>query len=72
MTGSKAKHVPEEEAEGARESFEDLATIFSVDNFPSNAESRANLAVDEDEVDLDIGIPFLHMLPNFYSRIESI
>ncbi|GFZ09459.1 transducin/WD40 repeat-like superfamily protein [Actinidia rufa] len=54
MTGSKAKHVPEEEAEGARESFEDLATIFSVDNFPSNAESRANLAVDEDEVDLDI------------------
>lgn len=51
-TGSKAKQMPEEEAETA--SIEDLSTIFSVDNFPSFAESRANLAMDEDEVALDI------------------
>ncbi|KAL6959822.1 hypothetical protein U1Q18_039974 [Sarracenia purpurea var. burkii] len=54
MTGSKAKHVAEEEAEGARESIEELSTIFSVDNFPSNAESRSNLAMDGNEFDLDI------------------
>lgn len=53
-TGSKAKQMPEEEAESA--SIEDLSTIFSVDNFPSFAESRDNLAMDEDEVALDIGI----------------
>lgn len=46
--------MPEEEAESA--SIEDLSTIFSVNNFPSFAESRDNLAMDEDEVALDIGI----------------
>ncbi|KAI8536802.1 hypothetical protein RHMOL_Rhmol10G0285300 [Rhododendron molle] len=59
-TGSKAKQMPEEEAESA--SIEDLSTIFSVDNFPSFAESRDNLAMDEDEValgidDIDLGDP---------------
>lgn len=52
--------MPEEEAESAIESLEDLSTIFSVDNFPTFAESRANLAMDdEDEVALSIGISSL-------------
>ncbi|KAH7849902.1 hypothetical protein Vadar_024735 [Vaccinium darrowii] len=52
---SKAKQMPEEEAESAIEGLEDLSTIFSVDNFPTFAESRANLAMDdEDEVALSI------------------
>ncbi|CAL5366047.1 unnamed protein product [Camellia sinensis] len=54
LTGSKPKHVPEEDTQGAREDIEELSTIFSVDNFPSIAESRGNLAMDENEVDLDI------------------
>lgn len=52
--------MPEEEAESAIESLEDLSTIFSVDNFPTFSESRANLAMDdEDEVALSIGISSL-------------
>ncbi|KAL7231198.1 hypothetical protein ACSBR2_009461 [Camellia fascicularis] len=54
LTGSKPKHVPEEDTQGAGEDIEELSTIFSVDNFPSIAESRGNLAMDENEVDLDI------------------
>ena len=61
MTGSKAKHVPEEEAESTTESIEELSTIFSVENFPTNVESRATVSLDENEVDLDIGMPFLCM-----------
>uniref|UniRef100_A0A5B7B5H0 Lethal giant larvae (Lgl)-like C-terminal domain-containing protein n=2 Tax=Davidia involucrata TaxID=16924 RepID=A0A5B7B5H0_DAVIN len=54
IKGSKAKHGPDTEAEDARESVEELYMIFSVDNFPSHAENRENLAMDEDEIDLDI------------------
>ncbi|KAE8010739.1 hypothetical protein FH972_007078 [Carpinus fangiana] len=54
ITGSKAKHVPHVEIEDARESIEELHTIFSTANFPSDTENRDNLVTDEDEIDLDI------------------
>jgi hypothetical protein len=59
ITGSKAKHVPQVEIEDARESIEELHTIFSTANFPSDAENRDNLVTDEDEIDLDIGMNFM-------------
>ncbi|XP_059438419.1 uncharacterized protein LOC132171187 [Corylus avellana] len=54
ITGSKAKHVPHVEIEDARESIEELHTIFSTANFPSETENRDNLVTDEEEIDLDI------------------
>ncbi|XAR58059.1 hypothetical protein NMG60_11026416 [Bertholletia excelsa] len=53
-TGSRTKHVPDEGTEGARETIEELSEIFSVENFPCNAECKTNVATDENETDLDI------------------
>jgi hypothetical protein len=47
------------EIEDARESIEELHTIFSTANFPSDAENRDNLVMDEDEIELDIGTNFM-------------
>ncbi|KAI3794329.1 hypothetical protein L1987_36958 [Smallanthus sonchifolius] len=54
IKGSKPKHELETEPESAREGFEELSTLFSVANFPSESETRENLPTDEDEVELDI------------------
>ncbi|CAK9156297.1 unnamed protein product [Ilex paraguariensis] len=54
LKGSKAKYDPDTEAEDARESIEELSTIFSVANFPLYVERRENLSTDEDNVELDI------------------
>ena len=43
------------EAEDAKESIEELSSIFSVANFPSYAGKGDNLETDEEEVELDIG-----------------
>lgn len=60
ITGSKAKHVPNVEAEVIRESIEELDVVFSNANFPSDAEDRDNLTMDEDEIDIGISkIAFL-------------
>ena len=57
ITGSKSKTVPDHmETEDARESFKELETIFSTTNVPSHAQHTDNMAVDEEEVELDIGI----------------
>lgn len=58
IKGSKPKQEPETEPESARESFEELSTLFSVANFPVESESRENLPTDEDDVELDIGLTF--------------
>lgn len=57
ITGSKAKHVPDVETEVTRASIEDLEIIFSTANFLSDTGDGDNLAVDEeeDEIDIDIG-----------------
>lgn len=71
ITGSKAKPVPEMEKEDARDSIEELSTIFSTANFPLYTEYKDNMTInnqDEDEVELDIGIssdmciPYLSLL----------
>ncbi|KAF3440877.1 hypothetical protein FNV43_RR19163 [Rhamnella rubrinervis] len=57
ITGSKAKPVPNMEKENARESIEELSTIFSTANFPLDTEDKDNVTInnqDEDEVELDI------------------
>ncbi|KAJ0468608.1 putative transcription factor WD40-like family [Helianthus annuus] len=55
IKGSKPKHeLLEAEPESARESFEELSTLFSVANFPLESETRENLPTDEDDVELDI------------------
>lgn len=54
IKGSKPKHEPETEPEYARESFEELSTLFSVANFPLENETREKPPKDEDEVELDI------------------
>lgn len=64
ITGSKAKHVPNVEAEVIRESIEELDVVFSNANFPSDAEDRDNLTMDEDEIDIGISkIAFLFPPP---------
>lgn len=61
MKGSKTKHEPEADAEDDRKSVEALSTIFTVANFPLDAESKeSHITDDDDEVEiLDIGIPSL-------------
>lgn len=60
IKGSKTKHEPEADAEDARQSVEALSTIFTVANFPLDAESKESHITDDDEVEiLDIGIPSL-------------
>lgn len=59
FTGSKAKPLPEVETEDATESIKELYTIFSTVNFPSDTENRDNLVMDEDDIDLDIGMIFM-------------
>lgn len=54
IKGSKPKHEPETEPESARESFEELSTLFSVANFPLESESREHIPTDEDDGELDI------------------
>ncbi|OMO83377.1 hypothetical protein COLO4_22550 [Corchorus olitorius] len=52
ITGSKKNvHVHEVETEDTKESIEELLTIFSTANFPSEVENRDN---QEDDFDLDI------------------
>lgn len=43
------------ETEDTKESIEELSTIFSTANFPCEVENKDNQAVDEDEIDLNIG-----------------
>lgn len=61
IKGSKPKHEPEAEPEYARESFEELSTLFSVANFPLESESREYIPTDEDDGELDIGLTFSHI-----------
>ena len=56
IVGSKGKNVPEMENEDTKESFEELSTIFSTANFQLNAENTDNLAMGEDDDELNIGI----------------
>ncbi|XP_031269259.1 uncharacterized protein LOC116127759 isoform X2 [Pistacia vera] len=54
VKGSKTKQAPEVETEDTKESIEELSTIFSIANFPSESENTDNLALEEDEVELNI------------------
>ncbi|KAJ0097649.1 hypothetical protein Patl1_29274 [Pistacia atlantica] len=54
VKGSKTKQAPEVETEDTKESIEELSTIFSIGNFPSDSENTDNLALEEDEVELNI------------------
>ena len=44
------------ETEDTRQSYKELETVFSTNNIPGDAEHRNNIAADEDEAELDIGI----------------
>lgn len=67
ITGSKAKHVPDVETEVTRASIEDLEIIFSTANFLSDTGDRDDLAMDEDEIDIDIGKIALLVSPSLYA-----
>ncbi|GMH06607.1 hypothetical protein Nepgr_008447 [Nepenthes gracilis] len=55
LKGSKTSHAAEAGAEDVSASFEELSTIFSISNYPADAESMDNNpAVVKDDVDLDI------------------
>ena len=57
MKGSKQKQVPEVETEDTRESIEELSTIFSTANFECHQdENKDSMALDDDGIDLDIGM----------------
>ena len=71
------------EAEDAKESIEELSSIFSVANFPLYAGKGENLDMDEEEVELDIGmyIPQIYVFlldtsilkcPQDHSRYKKI
>lgn len=64
ITGNKSKsHVPDHvETEDTRQSFKELETIFSTAKVPGDAERTNNMAVDEEEDELDIGTQFVHYL----------
>lgn len=46
------------EVEDERASIEELSTIFSTDNFPSEEEREENFTTNQDDLDLDIGTTF--------------
>ncbi|XP_044461920.1 uncharacterized protein LOC123193167 isoform X3 [Mangifera indica] len=54
IKGSKTKQAPEVETEDTKESIEELSTIFSTANFPSDSENIDNLVLKEDEDELNI------------------
>lgn len=56
IKGSKAKPDHITDAEDVRRGIEELSTIFSVANFPLEPDCQENYTMDEDEVELDIGI----------------
>ena len=57
MKGSKPKQVPEVETEDTRESIEELSKIFSTVNFECHHdENKDSMAMDDDGIDLDIGM----------------
>lgn len=55
---NKAKSETDVEIEDAKENIEALSTIFSVANFPEEAESEEKFSVVKDDLDLDIGTSF--------------
>lgn len=58
LKGTKAKTEINVEVEDERASIEELSTIFSTDNFPSEEEREENFTTNQDDLDLDIGITF--------------
>ncbi|XP_058767582.1 uncharacterized protein LOC131641293 [Vicia villosa] len=54
FSSNKEKPVPPMETENSRESIQELSVIFSKENFPSVVDNNDNLAIDEDEVELNI------------------
>jgi hypothetical protein len=65
---SKEKHVPAMETEDSRESIRELPVIFSKENFPCDTDDNDNLTIDEDEVELNIGmkVPYKCDVENEY------
>lgn len=58
LKGTKAKTEINVEVEDERASIEELSTIFSTDNFPSEEEREENFTTNQDDLDLDIGTTF--------------
>ncbi|KAI3451362.1 hypothetical protein Pfo_008027 [Paulownia fortunei] len=52
--GTKPKNVLELETEDSRQSIEELSTIFSAVNFPTDTETEEKIIMNEEDVDLDI------------------
>ncbi|KAK6150296.1 hypothetical protein DH2020_015228 [Rehmannia glutinosa] len=51
---TKPKNGLELETEYSRQSIEELSTLFSAVNFPTNTETEEKIIIDEEDVDLDI------------------
>lgn len=56
FTGGKDKHVPLMVTEDSKETIQELSVIFSDENFPCDVDNKDNLTVDEDELELNIGM----------------
>ncbi|GER26234.1 transducin/WD40 repeat-like superfamily protein [Striga asiatica] len=60
-----------ETTKASRESIEELLSIYSAVNFPTNTETEEKKIVKDDEdVDLDIGSHFLHEILSFANDID--
>ncbi|KAJ8763993.1 hypothetical protein K2173_004864 [Erythroxylum novogranatense] len=54
IKGGKSRQVLEMETEDTKESIEELAVIFSTENFARNDENKDTIVADNDETELDI------------------
>lgn len=70
--GTKSKNGLEVETEACRQSIEELSTIFSTVNFPTDTETEEKKIMNEEDVDLDIGISFLQSLSFLFNFINSL
>lgn len=60
--GSKPKNVPEIETADTRESIEELSAIFSTANFQVDPENTNHQAVDDDDLQLDLGMDMTNII----------
>lgn len=65
IVGSKPKNVPEIETADPRESIEELSAIFSTANFRVDAENTNHQAVDDDDLQLDLGMHMTNIIQYF-------
>lgn len=70
ITGSKPNHGADFEAIDGKAMLEELTKKFAVSNFPTETEVPANVTVEKDNVDLDIGKPCYSVCVKFLDFVH--